>query len=93
MAAKTVMHDELTGVTLILKDDKTTELLTVRVNGHEVLIPEQQHSELYEVASRLQAMMRDVKSEYVAFVQSTEASLSHTQEYLEFNEAILKFTD
>lgn len=65
MAAKTVMHDELTGVTITIEDDETTELMTVIVNGHEVLIPEEQHSSLYAVASKLQGMMRDIKDEVV----------------------------
>jgi hypothetical protein len=88
MAAKAIMHDELTGVTLLLEDDETTELMTVIINGHEVLIPEEAHKDLYQSASNLQDMMRTVKEAFIG-----KGDLTHTEAYLEFNEAAFTFAD
>ena len=88
MAAKTIMHDELTGVTLILEDDETTELMTVIINGHEVLVPEEAHKDLYEASSNLQDMLRIAKQAFVG-----KGNLAHTGAYLEFNEAALTFAE
>lgn len=91
MAATTVMHDELTGVTLIIHDDETSELMTVLINGRETLVPEEKHCELYTVASSLQDMMRKVKMDAIE-QGAMKGPSDFSQRYREFNEAVLKFT-
>lgn len=67
--------------------------MTIMVNGREILTPSEKHDELYKVARALQALVRAIKTETIQHVSGTGASLTHTEKYIAFNEAMYAFTE